>query len=107
MTGKKHYLKNRDKISIQYNEYNKNRLKRDVNFRLFHNTRPKNHHALNGKLKSSSTMGILGKDIITYRKRIEFQMTAEMNWQNIEVDHVKTICLFDVSKDEELKVAFN
>ena len=30
-----------------------------------------------------------------------------MNWLNIEMDHVKPICLFDVSQDEELKEAFN
>ena len=30
-----------------------------------------------------------------------------MNWSNIEFDHVKPICLFDVSKDEELKEAFS
>ena len=34
-------------------------------------------------------------------------MTSEMNWSNIEIDHVKPICLFDVSKDEELKEAFS
>ena len=25
-----------------------------------------------------------------------------MNWLNMEIDHVKPFCLFDVSKDEEL-----
>ena len=30
-----------------------------------------------------------------------------MNWSNIEVDHVKAICMFDVSDDKELKLAFN
>ena len=34
-------------------------------------------------------------------------MTPEMNWSNIEIDHVKAICLFDISKDEELREAFN
>ena len=34
-------------------------------------------------------------------------MTPVMTWDNIEIDHVKAICLFDVSKDEELKEAFN
>ena len=34
-------------------------------------------------------------------------MTPEMNWSNNEIDHVKAICLFDVSKDEELREAFN
>ena len=29
-----------------------------------------------------------------------------MNWDNIQIDHVKPICMFDVSKDEELKEAF-
>ena len=29
-----------------------------------------------------------------------------MNWSKIEIDHVKPICLFDVSKYEELKEAF-
>ena len=30
-----------------------------------------------------------------------------MNLSNIEIDHVKPICFFDVSKDEELKEAFS
>ena len=46
-------------------------------------------------------------NIDLYRKWIEVQMTPEMNWSNIEIDHVKAICLFDLSKDEELREAFN
>ena len=30
-----------------------------------------------------------------------------MNWSNIEIDHVKAICMFDVSDDEQLKEAFS
>ena len=48
--------------------------------------------------KQSSTKEILVVGIDTYRKWIEFQFTPEMNWLNIEIDHVKSICLFDVSK---------
>ena len=33
-------------------------------------------------------------------------MTPEMNWNNIEIDHVKPICMFDISKENELKEAF-
>ena len=87
--------------------YERNKRKAEVNFRLIRNTRRRIHHALNGKSKSSSTRDILGKDIDLYRKWIEYQMTAEMNWNNIEIDHVKAICLFDVSKDEELREAFS
>ena len=58
-------------------------------------------------VKSSSTKDILGIDIDTYRKWIEWQFTPEMNWSNTEVDHVKPIRMFDVSKDEELKEVFS
>ena len=30
-----------------------------------------------------------------------------MNWPHIEIDHVKPICMFDVTKNDELREAFN
>ena len=115
---KKYNEQNKDKISLYNKDYfqhnknkiyesRKNRRKTDVNFRLICNTRRRIHHALNGKSKSISTKEILGIDIETYKKRIEWQMTPDMTWNNIQIDHVKPICLFDVPKDEELKEAFN
>ena len=104
---KKYYLENRDKIKTRLNDYFKNRIKPDVNFRLTCSTKRRFHHALNGKLISSSTKEILETDIDTYRKCIEWQMTQEMSWPNIEIDHVKPVCMFDVTKDKELKFAFN
>ena len=89
------------------NEYIKHRIKRDVNFGLVRNSRRRIHKALNGNLKSSSTNEILGIGINLYRKWIEWQMTRDMTWDNIEVDHIKVVCSFDVSKDEDLKEAFN
>ena len=88
-------------------KYERNRINPDVNFRLIRNTRRIIHHALNGRSKSSLTRDILGIDIETYRKWIEYQMTPEKNWQKIEIDHVKAISLFDVYKDEELREAFS
>ena len=57
--------------------------------------------------KQSSTKDFLGIDINLYRKCIEWQLTPEMNWTNIELYHIKPICMFDVSKDEKLREAFN
>ena len=34
-------------------------------------------------------------------------MTPDMNWSNTEIDHVGPICLFDVSRDEDLRETFN
>ena len=30
-----------------------------------------------------------------------------MTWNSIEIEHVKPICMFDVTQDDELKVAFS
>ena len=57
--------------------------------------------------KQSSTKDNLGIDINLYRKWIQWQMTPEVNWTNIELDQIKPICMFDVSKDEELREALN
>ena len=82
-----------------------NRIITDVSFRLIRHTRRRIHNALNGKSKSSSTLDILEIDVDTYRKWIEWQFAPEMIWKKIEIDHVKPICMFDVSKDEDLKEA--
>ena len=57
--------------------------------------------------KQSSSRDLLGIDIDTYKKWLEFQFTPEMNWSNVEIDHVKPISMFDVTKDIELREAFN
>ena len=100
---KKYNVQNKEMRNL----YIKKRIKTDVNFGSIHNIRRRTHHALKGKVKSSSTIDILGIGTITYKKWIEFQMNPEMNWGKFEVDHVKAIFLIDVSKDEELKEAFN
>ena len=105
---KKHFKnENRERINDYNKKYYKQRRRTDVCFRLILIKRSRIHHALNGKSKSSSTGDILGMDINLYKKWIEFQMTPEMNWENTEIDHVKPIFMFDVTKDEELKEAFN
>ena len=78
----------------------KNRIKTDVNYRLMVYTRNRSYKSSKGMMKQSALRDILGIDIETYRKCIEWQMTPEVNWSNIEIDHVKPICLFDVSKEE-------
>ena len=127
------YLKNNDKIILKtkdwnkknpqkvkqnqkkYNEQNKekrniylkSKRETDVKIRLISNTRNRTYKSLKGMTKQSSTKEILGIDVDLYKKWIECLMTPEMNWTTIEVDHVKPICMFDVSKHEELKEAFS
>ena len=50
---------------------------------------------------------MLGLNIDTYRKTIKFQLTLEMNWLKIKIDHVKPICFCDTYKHGEKRKAFN
>ena len=103
---KQYFHQNKERI-IEYNkQYFKNRIKTDVNYRLITYTRRRNYKSLKGMAKQSSTLEILGIDVDTYRKWLEFHFTPEMNWSHIEIDHVKPICMFDVSDDEQLKEIF-
>ena len=105
--NKDYRLKHHDKIMAQKKRYTNNRYKTDINFCLICKTRSRIYKNLKGVTKQSSSIDILGIDIGLYRKWLEFQFTPEMNWEKIEIDHVKPICIFDVTKDEELKEAFN
>ena len=105
--NKDYQLKNHDRIMAQKKIYTNNRYKTDIDYRLIRKTRSRIYKSLKGMTKQSSSINILGIDINLYRKWLEFQFTPEMNWDNIEIDHVKAICLFDVTKDEELREAFN
>ena len=100
---KKYNEQNEEKRNIHL----KNKRETGVKIRISSITRNRIYTSLKGMPKQSSMKEILGIGIETYRKRIEYQMTPEMNWSNIEIDHVEAICLFDVSKDEELREAFN
>ena len=105
--NKDYRLENRNRIMAQKKIYTNNRYKTDVNYRLICKTRSRIYKSLRGLTKQSSSRDILGIDIDLYRKWIEFQFPSEMTWDNIEIDHVKPICMFDLSKDEELKEVFN
>ena len=104
---KEYQLKNHDKIIARKSIYSNNKYKTDINYRLNCKTRSRVRQALKGKIKSSSTIKILGIDIESYKKWKKILMTPEVNWTNIELDHVKPICTFNFSDDAQLKEAFN
>ena len=93
------------KINEYHKRLRKQRRRTDVNYPLFFISTSRIQQELQGKTESSSTIIIVGIDLDTYRKWIEFQMAPDMTWDNI--GHVKSVCLFDVSKDEELKLSFS
>ena len=100
-------MKYHDKIIARKRIYSNNKYTTDINFCLICKTRSRIRHTFRGKGKSSSSRDTLGVDINTYKRWIEWQMTPHMTWDSIEIDHVKAICLFDLSKEEELGEAFS
>ena len=98
--------KNHNKIIARKKIYSNNRYKTDIIYRLICKTRSRVYKTLKGITKKSSSINKLGIDIDLYRKCLEFQFTPEMNRENIEIDHVKPICMFDVSKDGKLRETF-
>ena len=104
---RKYRSENIEKIRVSRRVYERNRRRNDVNYRIIQNTRKRIHHALNGKSKSLRTKKSLGIDLPNYKKWTEFQMTPEMSWSNIEIDHIKPLSSFNVSNEEEILEAFN
>ena len=87
--------------------YFRKRRQSNTKVRLKSNMRNRINKALKNKSKGFKAKEILGIDLETYKFWIEYQMSAEMNWTNIHIDHVKPISSFDVSNENELLEAFN
>ena len=105
---KKQYLQqNKGRINEYKKHYVKSRIKTDVNYHIIVYTRNRIYKSLKGMRKQSSSRHMLINDIDCYKRWIEFQFTPEMTWSNIEIDHVKPICMLDVTKDDEIREAFN
>ena len=71
---KKYNEKNKERRNISL----KNKRATDDNFRTISNIRNRIYKSSKGMSKQSSTKKILGIDIETYKKSIEYQMTPEM-----------------------------
>ena len=100
-------MKNHDKINARKKIYSTKRYKTDIKFRLIRKTRSPIYKALKRLSKYSATKQNLGIAIDTYRRWIEYQIIPDMTWISIEIDHKKPICMFDVSKFEELSECFS
>ena len=122
---KKYYLKNRRKRNIHsknWRKQNKEKMKREIRkymkkrrrndpeFKLLGNLRNRLNHVLKGKVKSLSTMMLIGCEIDYLMYHIQNQFAEGMNWDNYgawHIDHIKPCALFDLSKPEEQSKCFN
>lgn len=96
----KQYRKdNKDKI----NQYQKQRRQTDPVFKLQHCIRSRNNKFLKGKNKSASTQELLGCSAEFLRNYLASQLTSEMTWDNIHIDHYIPLSLANQYSDDKAK----
>ena len=88
-------------------EYQNDRYANDMNFKLAKNLRNRLRKALLRQLtsKNDKTEDLLGISYSEFRNYVEFLMTNDMDWDNIELDHVRPLSSFDLKDIEQLKEA--
>ncbi len=108
--NKKYYRKNKSKI-LRYNrKYTKNRMKKDINFKLRKYLRSRIWKAIKNNFNTLSTVNLIGWSLNHLRKHFEKQFTSGMSWSNYgkwHIDHIKPCASFDLSKPSEQKKCFN
>jgi len=105
------YYKNRKKIIQKNTEYERKKLKTDINFILRKRLRARLKAALKGKSKSKSTMELLGVPHMDFLKTwLECKFKEGMTWENRHlwhIDHVLPCSSFDLTKPEEQAKCFH
>ena len=105
------YYKNRKKIIERNVEYERKKLKTDINFILRKRLRARLKAALKGKSRSKSTMELLGVPHIDFLKTwLECKFKEGMTWENRHlwhIDHVLPCSSFDLTKPEEQAKCFH
>ena len=108
--------KNQEYIKQKQKEYlpvRKERIKEqrkvDENFRMKEILRSKIHKLLSGK--ESSYQDLLGCDIDTLRRWLQFQFDSKMSWNNLgtywQIDHILPMSKFDLTHHATQKICFS
>ncbi len=109
---------NMDKIREKNRRYKKNnpdkirRYNKKLNVRIVHNLRNCLNRVLKMNSKSERTMELVGCSIKELKQHLKKQFTLGMDWNNYgihgwHIDHIKSCCTFDLSKEEEQKKCFH
>ena len=92
------------------NNYHKQRMAQDVEYRMRFSLRTRVYQALKGIAKSKSTMKLVGCTIEFLKTHLAKQFKPKMTWKNYgewHVDHIRPCASFDLSKPSEQLKCFN
>jgi hypothetical protein len=100
-------------------EYHKNRMKTDINYRIGFNLKRYFKSSIDAQIKNSKNLNTCVKNIrnLDYtandlRVHIESLFKDGMSWDNYgywtwHIDHIKPLCLFDLTDEKQLKEAWS
>lgn len=93
------------------NNWKKNRRKTDINYKIKVNLRERIRKAVINDFKRGKTLKLLGCSIEYYKQYLSSLFTSEMTWENYgaywEIDHIVSICNFNLVEEGEQFKAFN
>ena len=107
---KDRYEKNKKEINRKKYLFKKERLKKDVVFKLTQILRRRILLALKGNNKSKSTINLLGADVKKVWEHLESTFKPGMTRENHgkwHIDHIRPCSSFDLSKPEEQAKCFH
>ena len=107
---KKYNQQNRQYFNDWACKNNKERRKTDPTYVLTRRERVRVYDALKGIRKSAKTETLLGCSYAFFREYIETLFKDGMGWHNMgewHIDHIQPLSSFDLTKDEEQRIAFN
>lgn len=107
---KKIRINNKTQLNKNRNIYRYKRYKNNIQYKLKENLRSRIWIALQGNIKSLSTMFLIGCEIDYLMYYIQEQFKPDMSWDNYgdwHIDHIKPCASFDLSKPEEQRACFH
>lgn len=92
-------------------EYQREKRRNSINFRIAGNLRRRFRDALRGRQKWTSVLNMVGCSLGDFVKYIENDLSNGMTWNNYgkywHIDHIKPCAAFDLSDPEQQKLCFH
>lgn len=110
---REYYKNNKEKINETRREYEKEKIKNDIDFKFKKYLRARIYMAFTtkGLKKSNRTWKYINCTNDFFKKWIEFQLYDGMTLENYgeywHIDHVNPCASFDLSKEEDIKECFS
>ena len=109
---KKYYNENSAKVIACNLAYINKRSKVDYEYRLSRNLRSRLNLAIRNNYIGGKAVRELGCSVKEFKQYLESKFQPGMMWENYgpkgwHIDHIKPLASFDLTKEEEIKVACN